>query len=56
MPDAQFQRLLKMIEQLGLEHREFAASIDSKFEIISTSLKSCQSHCHVANPPTPENT
>jgi hypothetical protein len=54
MPDVQFQKLLRMIEQLGLEHREFAASIEEKFNIISTSLKSCQSHCHVANPPNME--
>lgn len=56
MPDVQFQRLLKMIEQLGLEFKEFSTGIDSKFDTISKSLKSCQSRCHVANPPTAETT
>jgi hypothetical protein len=55
MPDAQFQRLLKMIEQLGLEFQEFSKGIDVKFETISTSLKSCQTRCHVDNPPSAEN-
>jgi hypothetical protein len=54
MPESQFQQLLKMIEQLGLEQAEFARGIEEKFETISTSLKSCQSHCHVANPPNAE--
>jgi len=56
MPDAQFQRLLQMIQQLGLEVQELSRGVNEKFETISTSLKSCQSHCHVANPPNTETT
>ena len=56
MPDTQFQTLLKMIQQLTLEFKEFTTGIDEKFQTISTSLESCQSHCHVDNPPAPEAT
>ena len=57
MPETQFQQLLRMINQLGLEFKEFSSGIDEKFATISQSLASCQSHCHVANPlPSAENT
>ena len=57
MPETQFQQLLRMIDQLGLEFKEFSSGIDEKFATISQSLASCQSHCHVANPlPSAENT
>jgi len=56
MPETQFQQLLHMIQQLGLEFQEFTKSIDDKFQTISKSLASCQSHCHVANPNTTETT
>ncbi len=49
MPKSEFEVLKKMIEQLGLEFQEFASGIETKFNNISNSLKSCQSHCHVRN-------
>lgn len=49
MAKSEFETLRKMIEQLGLEFQEFSTGIDKKFETISNSLKSCQSHCHVRN-------
>jgi hypothetical protein len=56
MPDAQFQMLLRMIKQLGLEVQELSRGVNDKFDTISSSLKSCQSHCHVANPPGGDST
>jgi hypothetical protein len=50
MPKSEFETLKKMIEQLGLEFQEFSTGIEAKFETISASLRSCQSHCYVKNP------
>ena len=50
MSQSEFDVLKRMIEQLGLEFKEFSTGIEKKFATISTSLKSCQSHCHVQNP------
>ena len=56
MPDVQYQELLRMIKQLGLELQEVGTGIDAKFDHISRSLVICQSRCHVANPTTKEST
>jgi len=49
MAQSEFEVLKKMIEQLGLEFKEFSAGVNDKFDTISKSLKSCQSHCYVQN-------
>lgn len=56
MPKTEFEELKRMIGQyrqelslFALEVREALEGVNGKFDTISTSLKSCQSHCHVAN-------
>jgi hypothetical protein len=56
MPDVQFQQLLRMIEQLGLELQELSTGVNTKFDHISSSLRLCQSRCHVANQAAAEKT
>jgi hypothetical protein len=47
MPPNQFEALQRQIEQLSLEWKEAMQVIDRKVDLMTTSLASCQSHCHV---------
>jgi hypothetical protein len=49
MPEDQFERLQKLIAQLGLEWQEAMQRIEGKVDTMQRSLKKCQSRCHVQN-------
>lgn len=49
MPQDQFEALQRQIALLSLEWREAMMGINDKVDTMTAALKSCQSHCHVAN-------
>jgi len=49
MSQSQFDALQRQITLLHLEWVETMKKMDEKINLMHASLKSCQSHCHVAN-------
>lgn len=49
MPDNEVEQLKKMITQLSLEFQEDFKKLRDKLDTMMTSLKTCQSRCHVQN-------